>query len=68
MNIEIRKSAIKDLRRISEPHKSHIHGKIMELKNFQMYKMSKNSQILSLHIDIGLGTIGYCLMSLTTRL
>lgn len=34
MKIEIRKSAIKDLRQISEPFKSNIHNKILELKNF----------------------------------
>ena len=34
MKIEIRKSAIKDLKRISEPYKSTIHSKIAELKKF----------------------------------
>jgi len=34
MNIEIRKSAIKDLKHVSEPFKSKIHNKILELKNF----------------------------------
>ncbi len=34
MNIEIRKSAIKDLEKISEPYKSKIHIKLLELKNF----------------------------------
>ncbi len=34
MKVEIRKSAIKDLRHISEPFKSKIHDKILELKNF----------------------------------
>ena len=34
MKIEIRKSAIKDLKHISEPFKSKIHNKILELKNF----------------------------------
>ena len=34
MKIEIRKSAIKDLKHISEPFKSNIHNKILELKNF----------------------------------
>ena len=34
MKIEIRKSAIKDLKQISEPFKSKIHNKILELKNF----------------------------------
>ncbi len=34
MKIEIRKSAIKDLKHISEPFKSKIHSKILELKNF----------------------------------
>jgi len=34
MKIEIRKSAIKDLKHISEPHKSQIHTKIISLKNF----------------------------------
>ena len=34
MQIEIRKSAIKDLKQISEPHKTKIHNKILELKNF----------------------------------
>ena len=34
MKVEIRKSAIKDLKHISEPFKSKIHNKILELKNF----------------------------------
>lgn len=34
MKLEIRKSAIKDLKHISEPFKSKIHNKILELKNF----------------------------------
>jgi len=34
MQIEIRKSAIKDLKHISEPYKSKLHAKILELKAF----------------------------------
>ena len=34
MKIEIRKSAIKDLKKISNPFKSNIHNKILELINF----------------------------------
>ena len=34
MKIEIRKSAIKDLTHISEPFKTKIHNKILELKDF----------------------------------
>jgi len=34
MKIEIRKSAIKDLKHISEPFKNKIHKKILELKDF----------------------------------
>ncbi|MBD3823838.1 MAG: type II toxin-antitoxin system RelE/ParE family toxin [Epsilonproteobacteria bacterium] len=34
MKIEIRKSAIKDLKAIHEPFKSKLHDKILELKNF----------------------------------
>ena len=34
MKIEIRKSAIKDLKHISEPIKTNIHNKILELTNF----------------------------------
>ena len=34
MKIEIRKSAIKDLKHISEPFKTNIHNKILELMNF----------------------------------
>ena len=34
MKIEIRKSAIKDLKHISEPFKAKIHNKILELKDF----------------------------------
>ena len=34
MKIEIRKSAIKDLKQISEPYKTKIHNKILELKKF----------------------------------
>ena len=32
--IEIRKSAIKDLKHVSEPFKTKIHNKILELKDF----------------------------------
>ena len=34
MKIEIRKSAIKDLKHIPEPYKSNLHKKIMALKAF----------------------------------
>ncbi|OHE15450.1 MAG: plasmid stabilization protein [Sulfurimonas sp. RIFOXYD2_FULL_37_8] len=34
MLIEIRKSAVKDLKSISEPFKTKLHDKISELKNF----------------------------------
>ena len=34
MKLEIRKSAIKDLKHISEPYKSKVHNKILELKDF----------------------------------
>ena len=34
MKIEIRKSAVKDLKIINEPYKSKIYKKILELKNF----------------------------------
>jgi len=34
MKIEIRKSAIKDLKNISEPFKTKIDNKILELKSF----------------------------------
>ena len=34
MQIEIRKSAIKDLSSISEPFKTKLHNKILELQNF----------------------------------
>ncbi|MFA6197517.1 MAG: type II toxin-antitoxin system RelE/ParE family toxin [Sulfurimonas sp.] len=34
MQIEIRKSAIKDLNSISEPFKTKLHNKILELQNF----------------------------------
>ncbi|MDO8454153.1 MAG: type II toxin-antitoxin system RelE/ParE family toxin [Sulfurimonas sp.] len=34
MQIEIRKSAIKDLKSINEPLKTKLHTKILELKNF----------------------------------
>ncbi|MDD3855961.1 MAG: type II toxin-antitoxin system RelE/ParE family toxin [Sulfurimonas sp.] len=34
MIIEIRKSAVKDLKSISEPFKTKLHDKILELKNF----------------------------------
>lgn len=34
MLIEIRKSAVKDLKSISEPFKTKLHDKILELKNF----------------------------------
>ena len=34
MKVEIRKSAIKDLRHISEPFKTNIHDKVLELKHF----------------------------------
>ena len=34
MKIEIRKSVIKDLKHISQPFKTNIQNKILELKNF----------------------------------
>ncbi len=34
MKIEIRKSAIKDLKKINNPYKENIHNKILELKKF----------------------------------
>ena len=34
MKVDIRKSAIKDLKHVSEPFKSKIHNKILYLKNF----------------------------------
>jgi len=34
MKIEIRKSAVKDLKQISEPYKSKLHAKILDLKYF----------------------------------
>jgi mRNA interferase RelE/StbE len=34
MKIEIRKSAIKDLKQISEPFKTKLKAKILDLKNF----------------------------------
>ena len=34
MKIELRKSAIKDLKNISEPYKSKLHTKILELQKF----------------------------------
>ena len=34
MKIEIRKSAIKDLKHISEPYKTKINNKILDLKEF----------------------------------
>lgn len=34
MQIEIRKSAVKDLKSINEPFKTKLHDKILELKNF----------------------------------
>lgn len=34
MKIELRKSAIKDLKSISEPFKTKLHHKILELKEF----------------------------------
>ena len=36
MQIEIRKSAIKDLKQISEPYKTKIHNKILELKDINI--------------------------------
>ena len=34
MKIELRKSAIKDLKSISEPYKTKLHDKILELQKF----------------------------------
>lgn len=34
MKIELRKSAIKDLKSIVEPYKTQIHNKLIELKRF----------------------------------
>ena len=42
MQIEIRKSAIKDLKQISEPFKTKIHNKILELKKFPNLSKRKN--------------------------
>ncbi|MEO1953447.1 MAG: hypothetical protein ABGW74_01940 [Campylobacterales bacterium] len=42
MKIEIRKSAIKDVKSISEPFKTNIHKKILELKNFPKVQNIKN--------------------------
>ncbi len=41
MKIEIRKSAIKDLRRIDKTLKKNIHSKILELKDFPKIKSIK---------------------------
>ena len=42
MRIEIRKSAIKDLKSINEPFKNKIYNKILELKNFPDVANIKN--------------------------
>jgi len=42
MKIEIRKSAIKDLKNISEPIKSNIHKKIRKLEIFPMFRKLKD--------------------------
>ena len=34
MKIELRKGAIKDLKSISEPYKTKLHNKILELQKF----------------------------------
>jgi len=34
MKIEIRKSAVRDLKNINDPYKTKIHNKILDLKNF----------------------------------
>ncbi len=41
MQIEIRKSAIKDLKSITEPFKTKIYGKIVKLKEFPNVKNIK---------------------------
>jgi mRNA interferase RelE/StbE len=51
MKIEIRKSAIKDLKSITEPFKTKLHHKILELQNFPDLQNIKNLQILNLRID-----------------
>ncbi len=38
MKIELRKSAIKDLKGISEPYKIKLHNKILELQKFLKIK------------------------------
>lgn len=34
MNIEIKKAAAKDIKKINEPFKTHIKAKILDLKNY----------------------------------
>ncbi|MFA9373896.1 MAG: type II toxin-antitoxin system RelE/ParE family toxin [Poseidonibacter sp.] len=41
MKIEIRKSAIKDLKHISEPFKTKIHNQLLSLKDFPNLKNIK---------------------------
>ena len=41
MKIELRKSAIKDLKSISEPYKTKLHNKILELQKFPNLKNIK---------------------------
>lgn len=62
MKIEIRKSAIKDLKNISEPFKTKIHNKILELKKFPNLQNIKNLQILNQLIDLELVIIEFFLM------
>ena len=42
MKINIRKSAIKDLRKIDRQNREKIYLKIAELKNFQIFLIWKN--------------------------
>jgi len=60
MEIKIRKSAIKDLKRISPDHKKKIHAKIISLKDFP--DVIKNSPISNLLTVCALAIIEYYLM------
>lgn len=57
MRIELRRSAVKDLQKISEPFKTKLHDKILLLATSLMLPILKNSLILNLLIVCALAII-----------
>ena len=62
MKIELRKSAIKDLKNISEPFKNKIHHKILELQKFPNIQNIKKLTNFEPAYRLGVEIIEYYLM------